>query len=157
MPSHRPLHSFPTRRSSDLDPQLQALGVQLAEVAVRNTAGGIADKIRAVKARKENQETIAELEAIVNDLVADKSELVRIANAYEDRKSTRLNSSHRTISYAVSPTSPLFPYTTLFRSGPPAPGAWRAACRSCCAKHSRRYRRQDSRRKGTERKPGNDR
>src|SRR5437762_788751 len=39
-----------------------------------------------------------------------------------DRKSTRLNSSHRCISYAVfcltphTPTSTLFPYTTLFRS-----------------------------------------
>src|SRR5437762_2071940 len=39
-----------------------------------------------------------------------------------DRKSTRLNSSHRCISYAVfclllpPPISPLFPYTTLFRS-----------------------------------------
>src|SRR5437879_4412673 len=37
-----------------------------------------------------------------------------------DRKSTRLNSSHRCISYAVfcspPPTSTLFPYTTLFRS-----------------------------------------
>src|SRR5690625_2688883 len=33
-----------------------------------------------------------------------------------DRKSTRLNSSHVAISYAVSPHSTLFPYTTLFRS-----------------------------------------
>src|SRR5437762_1093558 len=39
-----------------------------------------------------------------------------------DRKSTRLNSSHRCISYAVfclalrPPSAPLFPYTTLFRS-----------------------------------------
>src|SRR3990172_3647649 len=41
-----------------------------------------------------------------------------------DRKSTRLNSSHRYISYSLffflmtrrPPTSPLFPYTTLFRS-----------------------------------------
>src|SRR5438132_341436 len=39
-----------------------------------------------------------------------------------DRKSTRLNSSHTVISYAVfcliriPPLSPLFPYTTLFRS-----------------------------------------
>src|SRR5262245_48096728 len=42
--------------------------------------------------------------------------------AAEDRKSTRLNSSHLGISYAVfclierHPLSPLFPYTTLFRS-----------------------------------------
>src|ERR1035438_2985243 len=40
-----------------------------------------------------------------------------------DRKSTRLNSSHLGISYAVFflllllPRSTLFPYTTLFRSG----------------------------------------
>jgi hypothetical protein len=67
-----------------VDTQLQALGIQLSDAAVRNTAGAVADKIRAVKARKQDQETIAELEAIVNDLVADKSELVRIANAYED-------------------------------------------------------------------------
>src|SRR5688572_24048523 len=50
----------------------------------------------------------------------------QIGNGYfpggEDRKSTRLNSSHSQISYAVfclippPPRSTLFPYTTLFRS-----------------------------------------
>src|SRR5689334_22400048 len=45
-----------------------------------------------------------------------------MARARPDRKSTRLNSSHSSISYAVfclsrrPPRSPLFPYTTLFRS-----------------------------------------
>src|SRR3990167_3818125 len=46
-----------------------------------------------------------------------------------DRKSTRLNSSHSQISYSLffflmirrPPRSPLFPYTTLFRSALPAP------------------------------------
>src|SRR5438552_3593104 len=43
-----------------------------------------------------------------------------------DRKSTRLNSSHQIISYAVfclirrPPAATLFPYTTLFRSIPEA-------------------------------------
>src|SRR5438552_1795572 len=41
----------------------------------------------------------------------------------KDRKSTRLNSSHQIISYAVfcppHPPAPLFPYTTLFRSALP--------------------------------------
>src|SRR5207253_2120794 len=48
-----------------------------------------------------------------------------------DRKSTRLNSSHVAISYAVfcshrpPPASPLFPYTTLFRSrGSATCGGW---------------------------------
>src|SRR5437762_1120385 len=44
----------------------------------------------------------------------------RTAFNYIDRKSTRLNSSHRCISYAVfcrlHLASTLFPYTTLFRS-----------------------------------------
>jgi hypothetical protein len=67
-----------------VDPQLQTLGAQLAEVMVRNSAFAIGDKIRGARARRQDQETIAELETMVNDLVADKSELVRIANAYED-------------------------------------------------------------------------
>src|SRR6266480_4347713 len=51
-----------------------------------------------------------------------------------DRKSTRLNSSHMSTSYAVfcwvrrPPRSTLFPYTALFRSGPPR-GAARATTR----------------------------
>src|SRR5437764_1321803 len=63
-----------------------------------------------------------------------------------DRKSTRLNSSHRCISYAVfclitpPPSSTLFPYTTLFRSSSSRP-AWRKVTtsspwrspRSCCS------------------------
>src|SRR5438034_893080 len=47
---------------------------------------------------------------------------VKHRDAARDRKSTRLNSSHTVISYAVfclrplPPRSTLFPYTTLFRS-----------------------------------------
>ncbi len=67
-----------------MDPQLQTLAVQLADTAIRNTAGSIADRIAAAKARKRDQETIAELEEIVYGLVSDKSELVQIAQAYEE-------------------------------------------------------------------------
>src|SRR5256885_1482512 len=48
----------------------------------------------------------------------------RMQESKSDRKSTRLNSSHLVISYAVfclirrPPRSTLFPYTTLFRSRP---------------------------------------
>lgn len=71
-------------RGFDVDPQLQALGLQLANVAVRNTAGAVADRVTAAKARRKNEETIAELEEIVSGLIADKSELVRIAQAFEE-------------------------------------------------------------------------
>ncbi len=71
--------------------------------------------------------------ADVADIVIWQIRLPRILAAIMagagDRKSTRLNSSHITISYAVfclkkiflmirrPPRSTLFPYTTLFRSG----------------------------------------
>jgi hypothetical protein len=66
-----------------MDPQLQALGVQLADTAVRNTAGSIADRITAARARRQDKETIAELEEIISALLSDKNELVQIAQAFE--------------------------------------------------------------------------
>jgi hypothetical protein len=67
-----------------MDPELTALGLQLANTAVRNSATAVAERISAARTRKRDQETIAELEEIVNELVADKAELVRIAQAYEE-------------------------------------------------------------------------
>lgn len=56
----------------------------MANTAVRNSASAVAERINSARTRKKDQETIAELEDIVNDLVADKAELVRIAQAYEE-------------------------------------------------------------------------
>jgi hypothetical protein len=67
-----------------MDPELQALGARLAESVVRNTAAAIADRINTLRAKRRDADTIAELEQIVNDLIADKSELVRIAQAYQE-------------------------------------------------------------------------
>src|SRR6266487_3022720 len=83
---HRDLHSFPTRRSSDL---------------VSST------EFSQLRAGAHN---------------APKSETPKPLVEKIDRKSTRLNSSHPSISYAVfcllrrPPRSTLFPYTTLVRS-----------------------------------------
>ena len=66
-----------------MDPSLQSLGAELGDIALRNAASAVTGKIRALKARKQDQETIAELEEIINGLLADKSELMRIARAYE--------------------------------------------------------------------------
>jgi hypothetical protein len=67
-----------------MDQQLESLSIQLANTTIRNTAGAVADRIQTAKARKKDQETIAELEDIVYSLIADKSELARIAQAYEE-------------------------------------------------------------------------
>jgi hypothetical protein len=67
----------------NIEQQLVALGVNLGEIAFRNTAGAISSKIQAAKAKKNNQETINELEEIINSLIADKNELTQIAEAYK--------------------------------------------------------------------------
>ena len=66
-----------------MDPDTQAMALQLAEVTARNLASSVTGRIRASKARKDDQETIGVLEEIVNELLADKSELTRIATSYE--------------------------------------------------------------------------
>jgi hypothetical protein len=64
-------------------PWLQALSAQVGEIAARNAAGLIWDRIRATKARQADSETIAELTEIINELIEDKGELVQIARSYE--------------------------------------------------------------------------
>ncbi len=57
--------------------------VKLADSAVRYTAGIVTDKITKIKAKRDDKQTIRELEDIVNELLEDKSELIRIAKTYE--------------------------------------------------------------------------
>lgn len=54
---------------------------ELTAILARNSAGFIFDKIRSVKARKNDQETIKELEDIINNLIEDKNDLQRISQA----------------------------------------------------------------------------
>src|SRR5206468_12346830 len=77
---HRDLHSFPTRRSSDLP---GAFGGSAIEFAVRLDHEGSA----------------ATVDRAPHQLMPDK--LRGSVRAIADRKSTRLNSSHDQISYAV--------------------------------------------------------
>src|SRR5205814_9549778 len=96
VPTH--LHSFPTRRSSDLLVELAAARLGLAAVVLAATvlvgaleAGVRLDAGRAHEARVDDVGVHLEL--------AVRS--VEVARAQRDRKSTRLNSSHLGISYAV--------------------------------------------------------
>src|SRR5205085_4150171 len=94
-PSHRALHPFPTRRSSDLGAQpCLASARERGEVRRRSTADEHTRGIRR----------IAEpfLEPVEHhDLDLARSGRRHPEHRVEDRKSTRLNSSHSQISYAV--------------------------------------------------------
>src|SRR5690606_41310166 len=99
--NQRSLHSFPTRRSSDL--------VSWAETLLEQR---INDIVRAEYGRRTSNQAISEdrstmMQAIreeANNIGKDQgiSDIdVRIQQITLDRKSTRLNSSHVKISYAV--------------------------------------------------------
>src|SRR5207249_11387721 len=84
---HPDLHSFPTRRSSDLDEHLLGL------YGGQGTGGDLrADNRRDVASANFDHLRI---------LVVDLCPCQRPESANGDRKSTRLNSSHVSISYAV--------------------------------------------------------
>ncbi len=67
----------------NVDPQVADLGIKLAEAGIRNTVGAVYDRIRAVKAKRNAEETINVLEDIINSLIADKNELIQIAEGYK--------------------------------------------------------------------------
>src|SRR5205085_8138881 len=97
VPPH--LHSFPTRRSSDLyytperrvlDPKIQEL-ISIAASLVAKCEGCIDGHIKKAMDLGATKEEISETICIAAAINA----------AAIDRKSTRLNSSHSQISYAV--------------------------------------------------------
>lgn len=69
----------------DLDPQVVALGVRLAEIGARNTATSVSTRLRTARAAKRDAELLAELEEIIAELTQDRSELLQIAQAYKEQ------------------------------------------------------------------------
>src|SRR5690554_7665390 len=91
----RDLHSFPTRRSSDLATKMAMDGG--AKVA---HAPSIEIGLAALRAGKGADLLLVDVMMDIAGLIAG-LEAERIAIPVVDRKSTRLNSSHVRISYAV--------------------------------------------------------
>jgi hypothetical protein len=99
-----------------VDPSIATLGTQLAEVAFRNAASTIADRIGAVKVRKDDKATIQLLEELVNELVADKAELTRIAQAYQQEVGAKQISASD-IAYISENLRPLLQKLSEFSPG----------------------------------------
>src|SRR5207253_5410645 len=98
---HRYLHSFPTRRSSDLSHRvaLVARSPHSSLASARNAssrarARAVAHTLSCALFR------LADLSLMRSGIAADTS-CTRLNLDGRDRKSTRLNSSHVAISYAV--------------------------------------------------------
>src|SRR5207253_4368521 len=92
--ARRDLHSFPTRRSSDLEN---------LELALENALVG-AEHLLLVFFQRRRDEAFAARDRLLAVVVGGHRVQVRLRDldvVAEDRKSTRLNSSHVAISYAV--------------------------------------------------------
>ena len=66
-----------------MEQQLIDLSVRLSEALLKNTASAISTKIKAIKSKKEDKETINELVEIIQELISDKNELLQISQAYQ--------------------------------------------------------------------------
>src|SRR5207248_10785560 len=90
----RALHSFPTRRSSDLDPDDATRWVRESVRHARRNPEASAGYVAAHAQEMDPEVQRSHIALYVNDFTEHLGD-------EGDRKSTRLNSSHRTISYAV--------------------------------------------------------
>ena len=91
----------------NLDPNLTQLAINLGEVAIKNTAQTVYNKISAIKAKKDDKETINTLTEIVNDLIADKNELINISKCYENELVAQ-KISDEDITYITERLVPIF-------------------------------------------------
>src|SRR5699024_12640550 len=95
------LHSFPTRRSSDLSEAIAVMlfyrvGEIFEDLAIENSKKSITNLLDILP-EYANLELNGKLQQVKPELL-NKGDII-IVNPGEDRKSTRLNSSHVSISY----------------------------------------------------------
>src|SRR5207247_4182337 len=93
--SHRALHSFPTRRSSDLTP---ISGKAIREIPFENASEAVTLCLDQLTG-EEGWPPALQGETFALERQAYREAIARAE--VSDRKSTRLNSSHEWISYAV--------------------------------------------------------
>lgn len=67
----------------DVPPEVLQAGVNLTESMARNGATMIRNKIRAARDADRHEESIAALEEIIGELLADKQDLISVAQTYQ--------------------------------------------------------------------------
>ena len=72
--------------------ELVALGTNLAQMAVKGTATAVSAKIRAIKDEKNAEKIRNTYDEIVNELLSEREEAIRIAQAYKSELEKVVNS-----------------------------------------------------------------
>ncbi len=68
----------------ELNPELAGMAVRLTELGARGTVTGIRARITTSKATKRERETIETLDEIVDELISERTEILGIAQAFEE-------------------------------------------------------------------------
>lgn len=63
--------------------QIELVGVQLAVLASKNVAGAVSSRFQAIRNKKSLEEACNSYEEIINELIAERSQIIAIAQAYE--------------------------------------------------------------------------
>src|SRR5699024_5118244 len=66
------------------NPELIKASIDLSKFLIQNTTQTIIDKKKLAKAKGNNEETIQSLEEIINTLIAEKNQLIEIAQIYDE-------------------------------------------------------------------------
>ena len=66
------------------NPELIKASIDLSKFLIQNTTQTIIDKKKLAKAKGNNEETIQSLEEIINTLIAEKNQLIEIAQTYDE-------------------------------------------------------------------------
>ncbi|MFJ6044480.1 hypothetical protein [Brachybacterium paraconglomeratum] len=74
-----------TDQENLMDPVLTPIIAELAVVAGRTSVGAIRDRIHSAEATKNDREVIAAQSEIINDLIADKNDLVRLGDSLREQ------------------------------------------------------------------------
>ena len=77
--------------------ELLGLGVTLTEMAVKGTATKVSNKIRAIKEEKNVEKIRNTYDEIINELLNEREEAVRIAQAYKAELENILNNTFKEI------------------------------------------------------------
>lgn len=63
--------------------QIELAGVQLAVLASKNVAGAVSNRFQAIRNKKSLEEACNSYEEIINELIAERSQIIAIAQAHE--------------------------------------------------------------------------
>ena len=97
-----------------MEPELMEMGFSLTQLVAKGTASVVDKKIRAVKEIKETEKVRAAYDEILNELLLEREEAVRIAQAYKSELD-RIVISDKDIEHLHNTATRLIEWITAFQ------------------------------------------